>query len=142
MIDAIITRLKEEDSGLKSVKGAVDMANIMDSQFNVPINDRPAAFVMLAGEQAGPNELDTGGVAQVVTESVQIVLCVGDGVTAGKTVAADAIKTARDAVMNKLLAWSPDGLGIFVYGGLALTAFRPRAVWFQMIFSRHVGVGA
>lgn len=142
MIDAIITRLKEEGSGLKSVKGAVDMANIMDSQFNVPFNDRPAAFVMLAEEQASPNELDTGGVAQIVTESVLIGLCVGEGSTAGKAVAADAIKIARDAVMNKLLAWSPDGLGVFVYGGLQLTAFKPRAVWFQMVFSRRVGVGA
>lgn len=140
LIDAVIQRLAEDCAALKTVKGAVDFANIMESQFNVPLHERPAAFVMLAGEQARPNELDTGGVAQIVTEQVQIAMCVGDGKPAGATIAGDAVKSLRDAVMDCLLGWSPDELGVLTYGGLRMLAFRPRAVWFEMIFARQVGV--
>lgn len=140
MIDAVIQRLKDDCSALKSVNGAVDFANIVESQFNVPLHERPAAFVVLLAEEAGGNELDTGGVAQIVKETIEIIICVGRGQEAGKAVAADAIKAVRDAVMDCLLAWSPDGLGVFFYGGLGLLPFRPRAVWFRMIFARQVGV--
>ena len=140
MIDAIIDKLTGDCAALKTVEGAFDLASLMDAQFAVPAGKRPAAFVMLASEQAGANEIDIGGVAQAVRQTVQIVFCIGGGETAGKAVAKDAIKSVRDSVMATLLGWSPDDQGVLVYGGLALLAFRPRAVWFEMNFSRQAGV--
>lgn len=142
MIDAVIARLLPDDDfdALKSVAGAVDLADIMENQFAVPPGKRPAAYVMLAGEQASPNEIDTGTTAQIVTQSVSVAFCVGAGEQAGKAIARDAVMEVRDAVLGRLLGWSPDGLGVLTYGGLAMLALRPRAVWFQMIFARRIGV--
>ncbi len=141
MIDAVIARLAPADvPALKSVAGAVDLADVIDNQAAVPLDRRPAAFVMLAGEQARPNELTTGGTAQILTQQVQIAFVVGAGEQAGRTAATDAITAVRDAVLERLLGWSPDGLGVFTYGGLALLALRPRAVWFAMTFGRQIGV--
>jgi hypothetical protein len=142
VIDLIIQRLQQTCPSLKSVEGALDLASIMDRQFAVPAEKRPAAFVMLAGEQAGDNQVDIGGAAQIVTSTVQIAICVGAGETVGKTVARDAIATMRDAVLASLLGWPPvAGDGVLTYGGLSLIGFRPRIVWFQMIFARQSGVG-
>lgn len=142
MIDAVVTRLTLDCPALKSVAGAVDLADIMANQFEVPFAKRPAAFVLLAGEDASRNETGIGGVAQVVSEHVSIVLAIGGGQQAGREVAKDAVKAARDAVMACLLGWSPDGLGVLTYEGAAMLPLRPRTVWFRMTFSRLVGVSA
>lgn len=142
MIDLVIARLSGS-CGLKNVEGALDLESIMSAQFAVPIEKRPSAFVMLVNEQAGDNEIDIGGVAQRVRQTVQIVLCVGAGDTVAKTVAKDAIGAMRNAIVERLLAWAPvPGEGVLVYGGLALVGFKPRTVWFTMNFSRSTGVGA
>lgn len=140
MIDAIIQQLAAHCATLKTVEGAFDLASLMDAQFAVAPGKRPAAFVMLANEDASPNEIDLGGVAQLVKQTVQIAFCVGGGETAGKAVAKDAVMSVRDAVMATLLGWSPDDQGVLVYGGLRMLAFRPRTVWFEMTFARDAGV--
>ncbi len=142
MIEAIIARLTPDEgfTALKSVAGAVNLADIMANQFSVPFEKRPAAWVMLVGEQGGANEIDIGPTAQVVTQSVAIALCVGGGEPGGKAVASDAVMTVRQAVLDRLLGWSPDDAGVLVYGSLTMLALQPRAVWFQMVFSRRTGV--
>ena len=143
MIDATITRLVQECPALKSVAGAVDLADIMEQQFAVPPSKRPAAFVMLAGEQASSNQAASGHTVQIVTESIAIAIAVGSGEQVGTAVARDTVKATRDAVMDCLLGWAPeDGLGVLTYGGLAMLALRPRVVWFQMLFSRQLGLSS
>lgn len=142
MIDEIIARLSpdEDFTALKHVAGALSFAEILETQFAVPIEKRPAAFVALAGEQAAIGEVDIGITAQIVTQTVSIAFCIGSGGTVGAEAAKDGVMTLRQAVLDRLLGWSPDGEGVLTYGGLSLLAFRPRVVWFQMTFGRRASV--
>ncbi len=66
MIDAIIQRLGNGFPTLKTVEGAVDLSNLMSSQFAVTFEKRPAAFVMFGGDSAGKNEMATDEVVQTL----------------------------------------------------------------------------
>ncbi len=137
MIDAIIQQLSEECDALTSVEGAVDLASLMEGGFAVPFAKRPAAFVMFGGDRPGKNEGGTGPVVQTVGELVTITICLGDGTTGGKQAATDAIMTARNAVLASLLGFVPEAMsGALEYAGTQMLAMRPRAIWFQMSFTR------
>jgi hypothetical protein len=144
MIDQVIARLQPDPengwTALKTVAGALDLADIMENQFAVPIDRRPAAFVMLAGEQAGGREVDIGNTAQIVTQTVSIAFAIGSGQQVSRMAAQNAVLELRSQVLGRLLGWAPDELGtVFIYGGLAMLALRPRVVWFQMNFVRQIG---
>jgi len=141
VIDAIIQQLAEDCSHLKTVEGAVDFAGLMDAQFAVTFEKRPAAFVMFSGDRPGKNEGGTGPVVQAVSELATIALCVGDGKTAGRQAALDAVMTARNAVLASLLGFTPEAMaGALVYGGTQMLAVKPRTIWFQMSFTRLASV--
>jgi len=137
VIDAIIQQLTENCSALKSVEGAVDFAGLMDAQFAVSFEKRPAAFVMFSGDRPGKNEGGTGPVVQAVSELATIAICLGDGTQRGKQAATDAIVTVRNAVLASLLGFVPEAMsGALVYGGTQMLAVKPRTIWFQMSFTR------
>jgi hypothetical protein len=143
VIQTIIDRLAPAPPDwtiLTSVSGAVSMADVLANQAAIPVEKRPAAFVMLAQERATIGEVDTSKVAQIVEQSVAIAICFGSGDQVGKEVAKDGVTTLRNALLDRLLGWSPDGMGVLTYGGLSMLALKQRAVWFQMIFGRRVGV--
>ena len=141
MIDAIIQRLEQQCPTLKTVEGAVDLSNLMGSQFAVIFETRPAAFVMFGGDNAGKNEMGTDEVVQVLTETATIAICVGDGKTGAKQVAEDAIMTVRNAVLVCLLGFVPEAQrGALQYRGAMPLAMQPRTIWFAMSFARSYGV--
>jgi hypothetical protein len=143
MIDAIIGRLQNHCPTLKTVQGAVDLAGLMEHQFAVPFEKRPAAYPMFAGDQVGRNEAAAYQVVQTVTEQAVITLCVGDGSTGGSQAGKDAIVTVRDAVRDCLMGWVPEAeRGALHYRGTQMLAMRPRTIWFQVSFSRQYGVSA
>lgn len=140
MIDVLIQQLTEECDALKSVEGAVDLANLMEHQFAVPFAKRPAAFVMFGGDQVGKNEMSTDEVVQVVTELATVTVCLGDATTGAAQAARDAITTVRDAVRDCLMGFVPEAeRGALHYRGTTMLAMRPRTIWFQVAFSRQYG---
>lgn len=141
MIDILIQRLDQQCPALKTVEGAVDLANLMGQQFAVGFEKRPAAFVMFGGDSAGKNEMGTDEVVQVVTELATITICLGDGSTGARQAAKDAITIVRDAVLACLLGFVPEAdRGALRYGGTQMLAMQPRTIWFAMSFSRAYGV--
>lgn len=141
MIDALIERLREECPELKTVEGGVDLANLMEGQFTVPFEKRPAAFVMFGGDQVGRNEMATDEVVQVVTELATVTICLGDGRTGAAQAAKDAITTVKNAVRDCLLGFAPEPeRGALHYRGTTMLAMKPRTIWFQLAFSRQYGV--
>lgn len=140
MIDAVIQRLKQHCPTLKTVEGAVDLAALMEHQFGVPFDKRPAAYPMFAGDQVGRNEAATQEVVQMITELATVTVCVGDGRTGGSQAAEDAIMAVRNAIRDCLMGWTPEpGLGALHYRGTQMLAMRPRTIWFQVSFSRQYG---
>ena len=143
MIDAIIDRLKTDCPALKTVEGVVDLAALMEHQFAVPFEKRPAAYPMFAGDQVGANQAASYQVVQTVTELAVVTLCVGDGRTGGSQAGKDAIVTVRDAVRDCLMGWIPETeRGALHYRGTQMLAMRPRTIWFQVTFSRQYGASA
>lgn len=141
MIDILIQRLSNSCAALKSVNGAVDLAGLMEQQFAVPFDKRPAAWVMFGGDNPERNEMGSDEVVQKVTELATITICLGDGSTGARQAAKDAIMTARDAVLACLLGFVPEAeRGALQYRGTQMLAMRPRTIWFQMGFSRAYGV--
>lgn len=141
MIAVLIEQLTNECPALKSVDGAVDLAGLMEAQFAVPFEKRPAAWVMFGGDQVGKNEMATDEVVQVVTELATVTVCLGDGKTGAKQAATDAIMTVRNAVLACLLGFIPEAeRGALNYRGTQMLAMRPRTIWFQMAFARSRGV--
>ncbi len=140
MIDVLTQRLKDECTALKTVEGGVDLANLMESQFAVPFEKRPAGFVMFGGDQAGKNELATDEVVQVVTELVSVTVCLGDGRTGAAQAGQDAITFVKDAVRDCLMGFVPEPeKGALHYRGATMLAMKPRTIWFQVAFSRQYG---
>lgn len=141
MIEALIQRLKDECAELKTVEGGVDLANLMEGQFAVPLDKRPAAFVMFGGDQAGKNEMATDEVVQIVTELATVTICLGDGRTGAAQAAKDAITTVKNAVRDCLMGFVPEPeMGALHYRGATMLAMKPRTIWFQLAFSRQYGV--
>ncbi len=140
MIDLLIQRLKSDCPVLKTVEGGVDLANLMENQFAVPFNNRPAAFVMFGGDTAGKNELSTDEVVQIVTELATITICLGDGTTGATQAAKDAITTVKNAVRDCLMGFVPEPeLGALHYRGATMLAMKPRTIWFQVAVARQYG---
>lgn len=140
MIDALIERLREECAVLKTVEGGVDLANLMEGQFAVPFEKRPAAFVMFGGDQAGRNEMATDEVVQIVTELATVTICLGDGRTGAAQAAKDAITAVKNAVRDCLMGFVPEAeMGALHYRGTTMLAMKPRTIWFQLAFARQYG---
>ena len=140
MIDALIERLRDECPELITVEGGVDLANLMEGQFTVSFEKRPAAFVMFGGDQAGRNEMATDEVVQIVTELATVTICLGDGRTGAAQAAKDAITTVKNAVRDCLMGFVPEAeMGALQYRGATMLAMKPRTIWFQLAFARQYG---
>lgn len=141
MIEALIRRLKDECALLKTVDGGVDLANLMESQFAVPFDKRPAAYVMFGGDTAGPNGMATDEVVQVATETITVTVCLGDGTPGAVQGAKGDMLTVKNAVRDCLLGFVPEPeLGALQYRGATPLAMKPRTIWFQLAFARQYGV--
>lgn len=141
MIEALIERLGNECPELKTVEGGVDLANLMEGQFSVSFDKRPAAFVMFGGDQVGKNEMATDEVVQIVTELATVTICLGDGRIGAAQAAKDAITIVKNAVRDCLLGFVPEPeRGALHYRGTTMLAMKPRTIWFQLAFSRQYGV--
>ena len=136
----MIQQLQDHCPALKTVEGGVDLANLMESQFAVPFEKRPAGFVMFGGDQVGKNDMATDEVVQIVTELASVTVCLGDGKTGAAQAGRDAITEVKNAVRGCLMGFVPEPeMGALHYRGATMLAMKPRTIWFQVAFSRQYG---
>lgn len=99
MIAATVARLT--GSPFRIVSGVAD---VPEAEEDVKVT--PSAFVMPSGDKAGPNQLGGGALQQDVQPAIMVILAVSRKGAASRA-ALDPLKAYREAVMDKLLNWSP-----------------------------------
>lgn len=97
-----IDRLRAQASLLEEVGGSQKLADRLARREAVS----PSAYVVLASEDAGENEIDAG-TSQQITQRVAVVILVHNLVSANEAGGDAALRNARAAVFDALLAWAP-----------------------------------
>lgn len=127
MIAATAERLR--GAPFRQVGGAADVPDADES-----LQAAPAAFVMAGSEGAGENQT-SGAILQQVRPVVQVMVAVSRKGATGAA-AIDPLKTCIDAVMGKLLGWSPlPGYAPFEYVAGAMVMVGKSNIWWQMSFA-------
>lgn len=128
MIQETIDRLKAQVPMLKFVSGAASFQQA--SQSNPPAV--PAAYVILFGEQAGPNRLADMQVMQQVKATVGICLVTRSVVDARGAEASNDMDELRKEVKSALFGWAPaEGKDPYERGAGGLLLFRDTHMWWK-----------
>lgn len=125
----IISRLKSQCPALKQVGEAVAMDDAVARSLT-----RPAAFVFLAGEQAGENTAMNAHI-QRITQTWAVAIAVNGIRSASSSLTAD-VNAVRVAIRAALCGWSPeDDVSPFIFSGGQLLARENNVIWWQDEFS-------
>lgn len=123
-----IERLKAETD--LDVKGVADYATAQAE------HRRDACYVMYSSDDATPNEADTvGGVRQLHTVGVDVVLAITNRRSARGSEGVDEIEAAREQVLDALVGWEPpSGDSSITYRRGRLAAFVKGTIWWEDSF--------
>lgn len=110
LVGAVVDRLRDQVTELRSVSGAADLARLIDSG-TLP-QSRPAAWVIWLGDEASPNRILSGGHGQSCAVALGVVLLSDGGVTAAGNRDVE-LGELRDQVKAALMGWSPTDDGTF-----------------------------
>lgn len=136
MIAAVIDRLRTL-AELRSVDSAAEYAALEAP----PAPARcPAAYVVELADQAGGNGLAAGGVRQLLTERLAVVLIVASLRDARGAAAAAELREVRHATRAALVGWAPDAAHdpLLFGGGRLIAAERGYLVWQDEYSTRSV----
>jgi hypothetical protein len=136
VIDAVIDRLRAL-AELRSVDSAAEYAALEAP----PAPARcPAAYVVELADQAGGNGLAAGGIRQLLTERLALVLIVASLRDARGAAAAAELRSVRHATRAALVGWAPDEAhdALLFGGGRLIAAERGYLVWQDEYSTRSV----
>lgn len=126
-----IDRLRSEAPILEEVGGSQALADRLAQREVVS----PSAYVVLASEEPGENEIDAG-TSQQTTQRVAVVILVHNLVATSETGGDAALRDARAAIFNALLAWAPSACDPVEYdSGQRVSAIDANLVVWQDDFA-------
>ena len=133
MIDAVITRLKDQVAGLGGrVEGAAGFTALM--QQNALPQSTPAAHVLPLGLQGGAAQSSAGAFTQMFDEALGIVLTVRAHDQTGAKALEKVSQLIRE-VIAALIGWGPDDeIGVFRLSRGQLVSIRAGALVYQLDF--------
>lgn len=136
LVSAVRDRIEQEIEVLeKRVQGAVDLAQLI-ARGGLP-NVTPWCFVLPLGTRSrSEGDASSGVFAQMVDETVAVLLVVG---AQGDVTGAKAIPTLDeliDAITQAIAGWSPEGaIGDFRFARGALLSINNGLVMYQLDFA-------
>ncbi len=133
-VGQVVDRLRAQVSGLRSIGGAADFAAVVDRPGALP-----AAFVLLAREDARPKEGGSAIAIQAIDVKFGVVLALQHYRTSERGAAqTDALQALIAEVRTALIGWLPTGDGPQLATTLVsgqLLRYDQATVWWQETYA-------